>query len=221
MGFVTAAHLYERLGPDGYGMVARLAEWRGPDDMARVMDDTGVSLAGACALDVAIGTGQLSKLFRRACVGQIIGVDAAAENIDYCLKNKLADEGIVCDVAEWGLPLENGEAGVVTCSGLFSYLADPSFVAAEMAIVLKSGGVAAINFHPASGARIETEHLPAGSMGKADTVVEMYHHPIESVSGMFERAGLRRVQTHVNDNGIMRLHTGKRLPLATLAFVKG
>ncbi len=212
-----AVTFYDRAGPDTYELITHLSAWQGPSDMAMMLRD--VDLRDATVVDVGIGNGPLSDLFRSAGAARIIGVDGAQSQLDYCLKNNKADEVVQCDLNDWDMPLETASADVITCSGLFSYLADPSFFVADIARVLKPEGTALINFHPARNHR-ELERISAVSLFGKGAFVNVYHHAPEDLATHFATAGMRVQAAKTNPRGIYRFMTDKPLPLTTMSLRK-
>ena len=117
------------------------------------------------------------------------------------------------------MPLEDASADVVTCSGLFSYLAEPSFFVTDIARVLKPEGTAFINFHPSRNQR-EPERISAESLFGQGSFVNVYHHVPEDLATHFANAGMRVAAVKTNPHGIYRFMTGTPLPLTTMALRK-
>jgi len=218
MGYLTdAVDYYDRAGPKTYETITQLTAWQGPSDMAMMLRD--INLRGATVVDVGIGNGPLSDLFRRSGAAHIIGVDGAQSQLDYCLKNNKADEVVQCDLNEFDMPLESETADVITCSGLFSYLAEPSFFVADIARVLKPEGTALINFHPTRNHCVQ-ERISAESFFGQGAFVNVYHHAPEDLAMHFANAGMRVASVKTNPHGIYRFMTGTPLPLTTMALRK-
>jgi SAM-dependent methyltransferase len=101
--------------------------------------------ARALAVDVACGTGRHAAFL--ATLGyEVIGTDSTQAMLDVAIPK------VPNHMAEMEhLPLEDGIADVVTCALAISHLPDPTPAYAEIARILKPGGVAVISdIHPLS-----------------------------------------------------------------------
>lgn len=163
-----------------FGVVAKTIAGSGEDFIARLP-----LMAGANVLDVATGTGNLAlPVARRGCA--VTGVDIAP-NLLVQARERAAAEGLAIRFDEGDaehLPYADGEFdAVVTMFGAM-FAPRPEVVAAEMARVLKPGGLLAMaNWDPASFSgqmfAIGGKHVPPPPgvpppvlWGKGDTVRE-------------------------------------------------
>ena len=105
----------------------------------------GLDWAGSSWLDAGCGTGTLSRwLAERGC--DVLGVDAASSMIEAAAQ--LAQKSPHADKLKFArvdnvsrLPLENATLDGVLCSSVLEYVDDPLACLAELARVLKKGGL--------------------------------------------------------------------------------
>jgi len=105
----------------------------------------GLDLAGSSWLDAGCGTGTLSRwLAERGC--HVLGVDAASSMI--VAATQLAQTSAHLDTLKFArvetigrLPLEDDSMDGVLCSSVLEYVDDPRVCLAELARVLKKGGL--------------------------------------------------------------------------------
>lgn len=86
-------------------------------------------------LDLGAGAGVVAEMNFRGIVARVVGVDLDQR----VLENPYLDEAIVGDVGL--LPFPNGEFDVVVADNVLEHLCEPDRVFAEVARVLKPGGV--------------------------------------------------------------------------------
>ena len=141
----------------------RAATWedRFPDDevaYASAVADLGVR-AGQTALDVACGTGRALPHLRRAVdpSGRVIGLDLTPEMLAVARRyGRAADAGLVLADAR-RLPVRTGGVDAVFAAGLLPHLPRPAQGLAELARVVRPGGVLGL-FQPSSRAAIAARH---------------------------------------------------------------
>lgn len=106
---------------------------------------------GESVLDVATGTAGVALALRDATGAQVVGIDLTGRMLD-AARRKLeqrSERGVhlVQGRAE-SLPFPDGAFDAVTFTYLLRYVSDPSATVAELARVLKPGGVlASLEFH--------------------------------------------------------------------------
>jgi SAM-dependent methyltransferase len=142
--------------------------------------------ARALAVDVACGTGRHAAFL--ATLGyEVIGTDSTQAMLDVAIPKVPNATFHLAEMEH--LPLEDGIADVVTCALAISHLPDPTPAYAEIARILKPGGVAVISdIHPLSqqmggGAVYGNEGFNFG-------VVTDYSHPIGRSLASFRNLGL-------------------------------
>jgi SAM-dependent methyltransferase len=141
----------------------RAASWedRFPDDeiaYAAAVTDLGVR-ERQTALDVACGTGRALPHLRRAVgpAGTVIGLDLTPEMLLTARGyGREADAALVLADAR-RLPVRHGGVDAVFAAGLLPHLPSPAEGLAELARVVRPGGVLGI-FHPGSRVALAARH---------------------------------------------------------------
>lgn len=220
---INGLDFHERLGPRNYELVIDALQWAGPAAMDDIL--RGIDLRGATIADIGIGTGQLSDIFRRHAVGEIIGVDGAREYLMFAEQRKKADRTILADLTLGKIPLPDESVDLVTASGLFTYLGNPLGVLGEMARITKMGGYFAFNFHPSPNPmQAVSETVSAAALTKTGAprgaVVQMHHHATAEMTGIASLKGANVVQIRTRSQGVMRAVDETWLPLTTALFRK-
>ncbi|MFI0934296.1 methyltransferase domain-containing protein [Streptomyces sp. NPDC021019] len=131
----------------------RAAGWdsRFPDDSPAYAVAAGLLglRPGDAVLDAGCGTGRALPALRSAVgpEGTVLGVDLTPAMLEAAVRAGQGDSGTLvrADVAR--LPLRDGVLDAVFGAGLISHLARPETDAAELARVVRPGGVLAL-FHP-------------------------------------------------------------------------
>lgn len=122
---------YERETPEGYSFRVRREKV-----LALLPDGNGKKI-----LDLASGPGVMIRGLREKRYA-VTCVDAAPDMIELAKKEAGADPAITCEVGDaYDLRFENESFDVITAMGLIEYLDDENKHLAEVARVLKSGGV--------------------------------------------------------------------------------
>jgi SAM-dependent methyltransferase len=141
----------------------RAASWedRFPEDevaYATAVADLGVR-AGQTALDVACGTGRALPHLRRAVgpAGTVVGLDLTPEMLATARRyGRHADAALVLADAR-RLPVRDDGVDAVFAAGLLPHLPRPAEGLAELARVVRPGGVLGI-FHPSSRVALAARH---------------------------------------------------------------
>ncbi|MGW7094338.1 methyltransferase domain-containing protein [Streptomyces sp. NPDC054874] len=131
----------------------RAADWdsRFPDDGPAYATAAGLLglRPGDAVLDAGCGTGRALPALRAAVgpEGTVLGADLTPAMLEAAARAGRGDSGTLvrADVAR--LPLRDGVLDAVFGAGLISHLAHPEADAAELARVVRPGGVLAL-FHP-------------------------------------------------------------------------
>jgi ubiquinone/menaquinone biosynthesis C-methylase UbiE len=98
-------------------------------------------------LDIGIGTGLSSALFRKAWPDAVItGVDISENMIRLCRDKGIADHLCLCDAGRDALPFAKNSFDAVICAGVLEYIKYPNRLLANIADALKRGGVALLAF---------------------------------------------------------------------------
>ncbi|PCG87311.1 SAM-dependent methyltransferase [Streptomyces sp. WZ.A104] len=141
----------------------RAADWdsRFPDDGPAYAAAAGMLglRQGDAVLDAGCGTGRALPALRAAVGpgGTVLGADLTPAMLDAAVRAGRADSGTLlrADVAR--LPLRDGALDAVFGAGLISHLARPEADLAELARVVRPGGVLAL-FHPIGRAALAARH---------------------------------------------------------------
>ena len=88
-----------------------------------------------CVLDLGAGTGELNAYALRGKVGRVVGVDLDPR----VTSNPLLDAGLQADI--YALPFGDASFDVVFSIYVFEHVDRPAVLAAEIARVLKPGGI--------------------------------------------------------------------------------
>lgn len=141
----------------------RAAGWdsRFPDDgpsYAAAVGQLGLR-PGDAVLDAGCGTGRALPALRAVVGprGTVLGVDLTPAMLEAAARAGRTESGVLirADVAQ--LPLRDGSLDAVFGAGLISHLARPGADTAELARVVRPGGVLAL-FHPIGRAALAARH---------------------------------------------------------------
>lgn len=141
----------------------RAAGWdsRFPDDgpsYAAAVGQLGLR-PGDAVLDAGCGTGRALPALRAVVGprGTVLGVDLTPAMLEAAARAGRTESGVLirADVAQ--LPLRDGSLDAVFGAGLISHLAHPGADTAELARVVRPGGVLAL-FHPIGRAALAARH---------------------------------------------------------------
>ncbi len=173
--------------------------------------------ADATVLDVATGTAAVAIAIARRYSCRVTGVDQSPEMLDRG-RAQVAAAGLegqieLAEARAEELPFPDASVDAVTHTYLLRYVDDPAATVAELARVLRPGGVmASLEFGVPQGAALAAWRawtrigLPAAGLvagdGWYDTgrflgpSIEGFwaEHPLDSVLGMWAEAGMREVR---------------------------
>ena len=169
---------------EAYDAEAQATGWLGPE-VAFGMVYEHVR-PGQSVLDMGIGTGLGSVLFRKAGL-RVYGVDNSRNMLDAC-RWKGFDNLTQHDLAEPPYPYASGSFDHAVCIGVLNLFSDLSPVFAETARMLKMGGM----FVFVVGDRTEQEdfELVLGpEYTKVDAPVTLYPFSSGQIRGWIERSG--------------------------------
>ena len=181
---------------------------------------------GDDVLDVACGTGALTRAFRRASTGRVVGLDFADEMLAVA-RGHVGSRGIEWVEADaMALPFPAGSFDVVSIGFGLRNLTDAAAGIAELVRVLRPGGrVVVLEFSPPTGlllsrlSRWFIRHVipvtgrlitgdGGGSYGYLAASVDSYY-PFEQLRQMLADAGLTDVHTAQRmANGAVGIHVG-------------
>ena len=167
-----------------YDDAAEASGWYGPEVVF------GLSYKfvrpGQTVLDIGIGTGLGSVLFRKA--GLIIhGMDNSPQMLDAC-REKGFSSLQEHDLSEAPYPYDAESMDHVVCVGVLNFFSDPGLVFREASRVLRAGGLFIFVVCDREGGEdheitVEAEH--AGS----DKAVTMYRHGADQIDAWMNESG--------------------------------
>ncbi|WP_406458278.1 methyltransferase domain-containing protein [Streptomyces sp. NBC_00876] len=142
---------------------ARAADWdrRFPDD-GPAFDTAVVALGlrpGDAVLDAGCGTGRAMPALRAAVGpgGTVLGADLTAAMLETAARAGRGHDGLLLQADAARLPLRAGTLDAVFAAGLISHLTRPGPDLAELARVVRPGGLLAL-FHPIGRAALAARH---------------------------------------------------------------
>lgn len=176
------------LGGDVNDSIERFAasgEW---EAIRRLLNDR---IAGATVLDLGAGIGIGSEAFRRAGAARVIAVEPdPSEEVG---RGAMARAGLAVEVVDaWGesLPIQNGSVDIAYCRQVLHHAADLPQLVAEIARVLRPGGVfLATREHVVWDSRELAKFLAAHPVGRLAGGENANH--LDTYLAAFATAGLR------------------------------
>lgn len=142
---------------------ARAANWdtRFPDDgpaYATAVAALGLR-TGDAVLDAGCGTGRAMPALRAAVGpgGTVLGADLTAAMLESAVRAGRGSSGLLIQADAARLPLRPGALDAVFAAGLISHLSRPGTDLAELARVVRPGGLLAL-FHPIGRAALAARH---------------------------------------------------------------
>ncbi|ROQ59238.1 methyltransferase family protein [Streptomyces sp. 840.1] len=142
---------------------ARAADWdtRFPDDgPAYAAAVSAMDLrTGDAVLDAGCGTGRALPALRSAVgpEGTVLGADLTAAMLEAAARAGRDSDGLLCQADAARLPLRTHALDAVFAAGLIAHLPQPEQNLAELARVVRPGGLLAL-FHPIGRAALAARH---------------------------------------------------------------
>ena len=149
---------------------------------------------GESILDLGIGTGLASELFHKAGL-KTWGVDVAQEMLDACRSKGFTDL-TRHDLTRTPYPFASESFDHAVCVGVLNFIGDLAPVFAEVARILRSGGVFAF----AVGDRSEDEapeYVVAAEYTGQGVPVTMHRHSPSQIRGWLVASGFTLLRTLV------------------------
>src|SRR5262245_32548805 len=109
-------------------------------------------------LDLGIGTGLLSSLFKKHTDAYVTGIDACAKMLKKCRKAAAADRLVKGEFDRQAMPFLSGEYVAVVCSGALEFVGNVLFLSREIARVTRPGGLVALTYQLAKRNDIEEQN---------------------------------------------------------------
>ena len=168
-----------------YDTAAEATGWHGPEVAFGLVYE---HLApGQSALDLGIGTARAAALFRKAGL-RVSGLDVSKEMLD-ASRTKGFDDLVQHDLTKPPYPYPSAGFDHAVCVGVLPFLDDLTPVFAEVARLLRPGGMFAfmtLDRAPDEAAAFVVGPEHTGS----DTYVTMHRHDAEQIASRVETAGL-------------------------------
>jgi predicted TPR repeat methyltransferase len=175
---------------EAYDSEARATGWLGPEVAFGMMFEH--LRPDQSVLDLGIGTGLSSTLFRKAGL-RVHGLDIDEQMLQVCRWkgfNDLARH----DLTERPYPYPSESVDHAICVGVLPFVADLSPVFRETARVLRAGGM--FVFMTLDRTRHEDFEMVLGpEHTKTDTSVTMYRHSGLQIDNWIDQAGFARVES--------------------------
>lgn len=143
---------------------------------------------GESLLDIGIGTGLGSVLFRKAGL-EIHGMDISPRMLDAC-RNKGFTALTLHDLTRTPYPYEQESMDHVLCVGVLNFFSELGFVFREAGRILRTGGRFA--FVVCDRAADEGPEITVGQAHrKTDGTVTMYRHSADQIDTWLKKYGFR------------------------------
>ncbi len=172
-----------------YDEEAEATGWHGPE-VAFGLAFKSVQ-PGDSILDLGIGTGLASELFRKAGL-KASGLDVDQAMLDACRTKGFTDL-VRHDLTVSPYPFTANSYDHAVCTGVLNFISDPSLVFAEAARIIRPGGV----FVFVAGERAEDEPpeivVETEEDGREGSAT-LYRHSVNQVHGWLEDNGLALVR---------------------------
>jgi predicted TPR repeat methyltransferase len=174
---------------DAYDEEAKAIGWLGPEiafGLAYKYIQPGQSI-----LDIGIGTGLGSLLFRQAGL-KVFGMDVSQDMLDACRSKGFADL-TRHDMSKSPYPYDSKSLDHAVCVGVLNFISDLSPVFLETARILRKEGV----FVFIAGDRTDEEAMEfvvSAEHAKSDEPVTMYRHSSRQIARWVEEYGFTSLQ---------------------------
>jgi predicted TPR repeat methyltransferase len=147
---------------------------------------------GQSLLDIGIGTGLGSVLFRKAGL-KVYGMDISPEMLDAC-RSKGFTALQLHDLSKPPYPYDSESMDHVVCTGVMNFLSDLSPVFAEAARILRKEGLFA--FVVGDRDKREAHEVKVGSEHtKSERAIMTYRHSPRQIDTWLERYGFELVRS--------------------------
>ena len=172
---------FDRMAPT-YDAGCEKVKWRGPNLVYHALQDHIDSqrlLGGTTLLDLGAGSGRLGHLFKRQNPAtHVTAVDLSGEMLKIAKESGNADitrQGDATDLS-WS---ESAQFDFVTCVGVLDFIDDTKKFTAEVARVLKPGGLFGITYEP---------------FGTSREGVKSHQHVTHELESQFRAAGANLIE---------------------------
>ena len=173
-----------------YDEEAEATGWFGPE-VAFGLAYTYVQ-PGQSILDIGIGTGLGSVLFRKAGL-EVHGMDISPKMLDAC-RSKGFTALQLHDLSKPPYPYDSESMDHAVCAGVLNFFSDLSLVFEEIARILRKGGLFA--FVVGDRSERESHEVKVGpEHTKSERTVTMYLHSPKQIDSWMESYGFRLVRS--------------------------
>lgn len=169
-----------------YDEEAEATGWYGPEILFGLAY-TGLK-PGQALLDIGIGTGLASVLFQKAGL-RVHGMDLNPRMLEACQQKGL-DDLVEHDLTVFPYPFESASMDWVICTGVLNFFKDHQLIYAEVARILKPGGVFGLIVGDQEDQQIKTVHVGAEHTGSEHETLTMYRHPRNVIIDWLKTASL-------------------------------
>lgn len=186
---------FDRMAPK-YDAGCEKVGWRGPDLVFHALQDhinAQRLLNEQTLLDLGAGSGRLGHLFKRQNPAtHVTAVDLSVEMLKIAKESGNADvtrQGDVTDLS-WS---KSAQFDFVTCAGVLDFIEDTEKFTAEVARVLKPGGLFGITYEP---------------FGTSREGVKSYQHITHDLESQFRAAGAHLIEIQSASHIFTNFKTG-------------
>ncbi|MBN1342329.1 MAG: class I SAM-dependent methyltransferase [Phycisphaerae bacterium] len=168
-----------------YDRKAEACNWRGPEvafGLAYAFVHTGQSV-----LDIGIGTGLGSVLFRKAGL-HVYGMDASPEMLDVCRAKGFAADLRCHDLTVEPYPYETASIDHAVCMGVLHFFGDLRCVFRQVSRVLRDDGVFVFIVED-RGPGEAAQYVLGPEYTESDSFVTMYRHGMEEIGRLLDEHG--------------------------------
>jgi len=170
---------------------------------------------GESILDLGIGTGRASELFRKAGL-RACGVDFDQEMLDACRTKGFTDLTLH-DLTETPYPFDAGSFDHAVCVGTLGFVRDPSPAFREVARILRGGGVFAFAVADRTDEEPPEEVIGPEYTGSGEPVT-MYRHSASQARAWIADNGFSLLRSLAFTVHLDRERTSSRQVTAYLAL---
>jgi demethylmenaquinone methyltransferase/2-methoxy-6-polyprenyl-1,4-benzoquinol methylase len=228
-----ARNLFAGIAPQ-YDRMGRIMSFGQDGRWRRFLVSRVPPAQGGRVLDVATGTGLVARELARRSAARIVGVDQSPEMLrgaEAAIRRERLDGRVsLCLGQAERLPFDDGAFDAVSFTYLLRYVEDPASTVAELARVVRRGGVlAALEFgvpgrtltHAAWAAytrhllplvgRLQSKEWAATGRFLGPDISAFYEtHPLREQLGMWRRAGIADVAARPMTFGVGVVTWGTR-----------
>lgn len=194
-----------------YDEEAEATGWRGPEVLFGLAN-AGLE-RGQSVLDIGIGTGLTSALFRKAGL-TVHGMDISPKMLEAC-RGKGFTSLELHDLTQPPYPYDSASMDLIVCAGVLNFFRDLSPVFAEAGRIVREGGsFALVVGDRAEGEPDEFEVGPEHT--HSDESMTMYNHSPEQIAAWFEGNGFASARNRAFP---MFMDRGRTQEMAARAYI--